>query len=167
MPMVYPGRYCRCSLRGLCRARVDSPTADRDGVSLNLHYLGVHLLGDSFRYRNIPTFSDGCNSFSDCRRSALRLDALERRPASNTRQLESRDHRRWIAVARRKRWGDEGRTGDSLELGCGIDHDCSDLDGSFGAVAKGSHSPNSTCRYRPILGLWRSYSAGRTWRPRW
>src|SRR5947208_17059431 len=84
MPMVYPGRYFRCSLRGLCRARVDTPTADRDGVSLDLHYLGVYLLGDSFHYRNLPAVSDGRNSFSDCRGSALCLDAFERRSTSNT-----------------------------------------------------------------------------------
>src|SRR5947208_2744791 len=87
--------------------------------------------------------------------------------APDTGQLEGRDRRRGIIVARRKRWGDEGRTGDSLELGCRINHDCSNLDGSFGVVAKGSHRSNSTCRYRPSFGLRRSYSAGRTWRPRW
>src|SRR2546422_1144973 len=148
-------------------AGVDTAMAHRACIPVDLHHLGIYILGHPFRGRDIPTVSDGSNSFSDCRRITLRMDAFERGTASNTSQLESRDHRRWITVARRKRGSHEGRTGDSLQLGCGIDHDCSNLDGSFGAVAKGPHPPNSTCRYRPSPGLRRSYSAGRTWRPRW
>jgi len=165
--MVYPDRRSRRSPRGLFPAGADIATPHSAGISLHLHYLGVHLPSDPFRGRNISAVSDGRSSFSDRWRSAVRLDAFERRTASHTGQLESRgDHRR-VTVARRKRWGDEGRTGDSLQLGCGIDHDCSDLDGSFGAVAKGPRSPNSTCRYRPGPGLRGSYSVGRTLRPRW
>src|SRR3989475_3286909 len=75
--------------QGPCNAAVDTSTTNRFGVSFDLHDLGVHLLGDSFRYRNIPAFSDGRNSFSDCRRGALRWDAFERRTSSNTGQLEA------------------------------------------------------------------------------
>src|SRR3989441_2286396 len=166
--IVYPILSLRrSSKRGVGSARVDTATAHRTCVPLDLHHLGIYVLGDSFRYRNIPSLSNGRNSFSDCGRSALRLDAFERSTASNTGQLESRDHRRGITLARWKRWGDEGRIGDSFQLGCGVDHNCSNLDGSFGAVAKGPHRPNSARRYRPSLGLRRGYSAGRTWRPRW
>src|SRR5437879_11430551 len=161
--MVYPILSLRrSSERGCGLARFDTATAHRTCVPLDLHDLWLHLPGHTVRNRNTSAVSDGRNSISNCGRSALRLDAFERGPASNMGKLEGRDHRRGITLARRKRWGDEGRTGDSVQLGCGIDHDCSNLDGSFGAVAKGPHSPNSTCRYWSSSGPRRSCSAGRT-----
>src|SRR5207249_8839321 len=41
----------------------------------------VHLLGDSFCHRNIPTVSYGRPSFLDCRGSPLRLDAFQGAPS--------------------------------------------------------------------------------------
>src|SRR2546428_665357 len=107
----------RSAKRGLDSASVDTAIAHRPSVPLDLHDMGLYLLGDSFRHRNLPTVSNGRNSFSDCRGSALRLDAFERGTASNTGQLEARDHRGGITVARRKRWVDEGRTVDFLQHG--------------------------------------------------
>src|SRR3989442_969788 len=56
-------------------------TSDCACVSIDLHDLGIHLLGDTFRHRDLPSVSYGCDPFSDCRGSALHLDAFERRSA--------------------------------------------------------------------------------------
>src|SRR5438094_3312704 len=65
-------------------AGVDTAMAHRACIPVDLRHLGIYVLGHPFRRRNIPTVSDGRNSFPYCRSSTLRMDAFERRPASNT-----------------------------------------------------------------------------------
>ena len=81
--MVYSGQYRRGFRTGLYCASADTAIPHRPSVSLDLHDLGIHLLGDTFRDRNFPPFSDGRDSFSDRGSRALRLDAFERRSASD------------------------------------------------------------------------------------
>ena len=97
--MVYPILSLRrSSKRGVGSARVDTATAHRTCVPLDLHDLGLHLPGHTVRNRNTSAVSDGRNSISNCGRSALRLDAFERGPASNMGKLEGRDHRRGLLL---------------------------------------------------------------------
>ena len=67
----------RSSWRGLGSALIDTAIAHRPCVPLYIHDLGVHLSSDTFRYRNLPTVSDGRDSLSHCWRGAIRLDASE------------------------------------------------------------------------------------------
>jgi len=53
--MVYRGRYSR-GFGKAPQSAVDTATAYRFGVSLDLHDLGVHLLGNSFAIETFPPF---------------------------------------------------------------------------------------------------------------